>query len=119
MAFIAEENCRTTLTLEWSRVNDPYLLYIKDSATPGVYSSIGEESSATTKYVIAWKDSRGEFEPQELEDGLLEILMPGYLIRKAQHGKEDDVKRESTRRKNPETCGWITFTPPPFASMDF
>ena len=39
--------------------------------------------------------------------------MPSYLICKTQNVREDEVKRESKRRKNPETCGWMTFSPPP------
>ena len=62
MAFQGGNSQRVILTLKWARVNKPYILYIKDTATPGQYPSADAAPTPTIRYVLAWAETgKGDF----------------------------------------------------------
>ena len=113
MAFWAGHSPRTSLTNDWARECNPFILYMKNLEFPGEYTDI---AAAGTVFKIGWdKGGQGEFIAEELEAGLLKLdaMMPVYLKRKEQNDREERGQRSSKRRRDPVTSRWISYPPPP------
>lgn len=81
--------------MSWARDHDPYILYMKNPETPGEYTDVG---TTGTRYAIGWaKTGKGEFTADELEAGLIDSMMPSYLLRKEINDREDRGQRSSKR----------------------
>ena len=117
MPFAAGTNMRTTITSDWVKSRGAFLLYMKDPLRPG--ERIDEDGEGLI-YVIGYnKEQRLQCVADELEEGVLNAMMPEYLKRRFENALEEKGHGSSRRRRseNPVRYRWIFLEPPPSCSQ--